>query len=287
MKPFPAGPDIWLMRPQTPAPAGWEVPNLYLLGQKELTLVDAGYPGDSMAEEILAAAHGRPLRQVLLTHGHLDHAGAVPWLKEKTGCTVLCHRLDGERLAKRLQEAQVDGWFQEGEVIEAESKHLRVLETPGHSPGHVAFWIEEEGTLFTGDLVTGAGSTFIGPPEGNMLAYMHSLEKVLALPAKRLLPGHGPLVADPQARIRELIAHRQLRELQIGKILEQGPRTLAQMVETAYGGLIHPGLKGAATITLLAHLDKLVAEGKVGFQPQPAPPQERTYFLTVSTPLPY
>ena len=283
----PAGPDIQLLRLQAPAPPGWEAPNLYLIGKAELTLVDAGYPGAHIAEEVLAAAQGKPIRQILLTHGHLDHAGAAPWLKEKTGCAIFCHEQDRDRLTQRLKKAGVDGLLRDGDVIAAEDKKIRVLETPGHSPGHVAFWIEAEGTLFTGDLVTGAGSTFIGPPEGNMAAYMASLDKVLALPAKRLLPGHGPLVADPQKRVRELIAHRRLRELQIGKILEAGPATLSEMVERAYGGLIHPGLKGAATVTLLAHLDKLAAEKKVGFQTPDAPPHERTYFLTVPTPLPY
>jgi endoribonuclease LACTB2 len=164
---------------------------------------------------------------------------------------------------------------------------VRVVETPGHSPGHIALWIESDGSLFTGDLVTGAGSSLVGPPEGDMTAYMQSLDKVLALPARRLLPGHGPVVAEPQKRIRELIFHRQLRELQIGKLLESGPQTLARMVETAYGGLIHPGLNGAATLTLLAHLDKLAREGKVGFRPPEAAAGERNYFLTVAAPLPY
>lgn len=287
MNPVPAGPDILLLRPQTPAPPGWEVPNLYLIGREQLSLVDAGYMSPRAVDDLLAAAQGRPLGQIILTHGHTDHAGAAAALRERTGCRILCHPADRVTLGRRFPELEVDQEVREGDVIAAEDKRLQVIDTPGHAPGHIALWVEAEGTLFTGDLVTGAGSTFVGPPEGDMVAYMRSLEKVLALPAKRLLPGHGPLVAEPQKRIRELITHRQLRELQIGKILEKGPHTLGEMVETAYGGLIHPGLKGAATITLLAHLDKLAAEGKVGFQSSGAKPHERSYFLTAPTPLPY
>jgi len=287
VNPTAAGPEILLFRPPVPPPPGWEVPNLYLLGRQEVILVDAGYAYAQAADDLLAAAAGRPIVRIVLTHGHTDHAGAAAALKQRTGCRIVCHPRDRATLRRRFPELEVDQEVREGDVIAAEDKRLQVIDTPGHAPGHIALWIEEEGTLFTGDLVTGAGSTFVGPPEGDMVAYMQSLDKVLALPAKRLLPGHGPLVAEPQKRIQELITHRQLRELQIGKILEKGPHTLGEMVETAYGGLIHPGLKGAAFITLLAHLDKLAAEAKVGFQPSGAKPHERSYFLTVPTPLPY
>ena len=283
----PAGPDLMLLRSNRPAPPGWETANLYLLGQNQLTLVDAGYPHPEAAGEILDLIAGRPLLRIILTHGHTDHAGAAAELREKTGAAIVCHGRELGTVRRRFPNLTIDQEVKEGDLIPAEERRLRVLETPGHSPGHIALWSEDDGALFTGDLVTGAGSTFVGPPEGDMTAYMQSLDKVLALPAERLLPGHGPLVAEPQKRIRELITHRQLRELQIGKLLESGPRTLAQMVETAYGGLIHPGLKGAATMTLLAHLDKLTREGKVGFRPPAAAAGERTYFLTVPAPLPY
>jgi glyoxylase-like metal-dependent hydrolase (beta-lactamase superfamily II) len=284
---LPAGPDILLLRSEHPAPPGWEVANLYLLGQSELTLVDAGYPHPQAAGEVLAVIAGRPLGKIILTHGHTDHAGAAAELRRKTGAKILCHPRELGTVQRRFRNLAVDQEVKEGDLIPAEGRSVRVVETPGHSPGHIALWIEDDGTLFTGDLVTGAGSTFVGPPEGDMTAYMHSLDKVLALPARRLLPGHGPLVAEPQQRIRELITHRQLRELQIGKILEPGPHTLAEMVEQAYAGLIHPGLYGAATMTLLAHLDKLVREGKVGFRPPAAAAGQRTYFLSVPKPLPY
>jgi len=284
---IPAGPDILLLRSEHPAPPGWEVANLYLLGKNELTLVDTGYPHPETAAEVLRVIAGRTLTRIVLTHGHTDHAGAAAELRDQTGAALLCHERELGAVRRRFPRLAIDQPVKEGDVFKAEDKRVRVLETPGHSPGHLALWIEAEGSLFTGDLVTGAGSTLVGPPEGDMTAYMQSLDKVLALPARRLLPGHGPVVEQPQQRIRELIFHRQLRELQIGKLLESGPRTLAQMVETAYGGLIHPGLKGAATMTLLAHLDKLTREGKVGFRPEGASAGERTYFLTVATPLPY
>jgi glyoxylase-like metal-dependent hydrolase (beta-lactamase superfamily II) len=134
--------------------------------------------------------------------------------------------------------------------------------TPGHAPDHLCYLLAGRRLAFSGDHVLGRGTTVVLWPEGDMAAYMHSLERVLTLDVDRLLPGHGPLVPDAHAKAREYLAHRREREAQVLAALHAGDATPGAVVARLYAD-VDPVLHPAAELSVRAHLDKLVAEGAV------------------------
>jgi glyoxylase-like metal-dependent hydrolase (beta-lactamase superfamily II) len=276
-------PGIARITPAQEKGSAWEAPNLYLLGDGPLTLIDSGYDRERDVRMILDAVGSRELERIILTHGHIDHAGGAWALRDTTGAEVCAHPADAPSIERRFPGNRVDRLVEDGEKLNAGSFDLEVILTPGHAPGHVAIFIESEGVLFPGDLVTGEGSTLVAPPEGNMKAYMESLRRVQEMPMKILLPGHGPVREDPAARIAELIEHRELREICIYKCLAdaEGPLNLKALVKVMYLGLIHPGLEMAAAGTAWAHLEKMIEDGNVTGGPEgEGNPFAKTFSLT-------
>ena len=184
------------------------------------------------------------IRWVAVTHSHADHAGAAGAVAERTGAELV---------------ESVD----EGFGIEATEFRLEALRTPGHTPDSLCWLLEEERMLFSGDTVIDGSTVVIAPPEGDMTAYLASLERLSArrLRLRTIAPGHGHLIDDPAARIAGYIAHRLEREASIVAALEAGAATLDQLVEAVYVDL-HPALREAAAQTVHAHLIKLAAEGR-------------------------
>jgi len=250
----------------------WQAPNLYLLGRDRLTLIDSGYDREPSLEAIAAATGGARLERIVLTHGHLDHAGGAWKLRERLGAEVWAHRAEEPAIARRFGRRRIDRFLEDGERIDAGGHILETVLTPGHAAGHLCLLLRQEAILLSGDLVTGDGSSLIVPPEGNLRDYLDSLRRVQALPLKTILPGHGPIVYEPAVRLRELYQHRELRELCIaGCLLRGGAMTLKDLTRAMYYGLIHPQLEGVAMGTAAAHLDKLIAEGSAAFEPADEP----------------
>jgi glyoxylase-like metal-dependent hydrolase (beta-lactamase superfamily II) len=137
---------------------------------------------------------------------------------------------------------------------------LEVVSTPGHAPDHVAFVVGTAG--LTGDAVLGQGSVFIAPDPGALTRYLESLGELRRRDLSVLLPGHGPPVSDPAAKLDEYIAHRLERERRLMQGLQAGARTVGEMLDAAWDD-VPAHLRPAATITLAAHLDKLQAEGRL------------------------
>lgn len=267
-------PGVFRVTPEQEKGSPWESPNIYLAGDDPCVVIDSGYDREDHVSGILDYVGDRRISRIVLTHSHVDHAGGARLLQEATGAPVYIHPADEPSLERRFPDFKADGYIREPELLQADGMELLVLDTPGHAPGHIVLWNEEEGLLFTGDLVTGTGSTLVAPPEGNMESYMVSMKRLRSLGAKKLLPGHGPVVDDPKARISELIEHRELREVCILKCLSSEKLGLTALVKTMYGGLIHPHLEPAAAGTAWAHLEKLISEGSV----HKAPPEETNPF---------
>jgi glyoxylase-like metal-dependent hydrolase (beta-lactamase superfamily II) len=137
---------------------------------------------------------------------------------------------------------------------------LEVIATPGHAPDHLAFVV---GTAaLTGDAVLGEGSVFIAPDPGALDGYLRGLERLRRRELTVLLPGHGPVVTDPAAKIDEYVEHRLTRERRLLAALADGARSVTEMLDAAWGD-VPELLRPAATVTLAAHLDKLAAEGRL------------------------
>jgi glyoxylase-like metal-dependent hydrolase (beta-lactamase superfamily II)/8-oxo-dGTP pyrophosphatase MutT (NUDIX family) len=237
--------------------------NAYLVGEGEMALIDpgSGEPGELEALFALIealAADGRRVSCVLLTHHHADHAGGVDAVRARLGVPVLAH-------AETARHVPVDRALADGETVHFAAARrawsLRALHTPGHAAGHFCFLEERTRSLFSGDHVLGGSTVVIDPPEGDMTAYMASLERLAALDAEMLFPGHGSPQGAARRRIRALLRHRREREGRVLRALADGPRGVAELVEVVYADVTRD-LWPWAERSLLAHLLKLEAEGR-------------------------
>jgi glyoxylase-like metal-dependent hydrolase (beta-lactamase superfamily II) len=231
-----------------------------LIDQGRGLLIDAGVGEPRHLEELRRTldAHDATLRDVLVTHGHPDHAA---------GAVAIAREHPEARFSKFPWPAE-DGRFavpwqpiREADRCKVGDTSVVVLHTPGHSPDHLAFWHDESRTVFTGDLVVQDSSVMIHATHGgNLSQYLRSLERLRRLSPRRLLPAHGREVADPDGLLRSYLEHRRRREAQVIDALESGRDTVQAIVESIYDGLA-PALVPAATENVHAHLDKLREDG--------------------------
>ena len=234
------------LRAGNPGPFTLTGTNSWIVGRDPAWLVD---PGPALAPHLAAleaeiAARGG-LGGLALTHDHPDHSEAVPAIRD---------RFPGAPLAGA--RGPVDVRLGEGTRFGP----LEAQRTPGHAPDHVAFVL---GTIgLTGDAVLGEGSVFIAPDPGALAGYLDGLARLRARRLELLCPGHGPLIADPDAKLAEYIAHRLDRERRLLAGLHAGARSVPELLQAAWDD-VPELLRPAATVTLAAHLDKLAVEGRL------------------------
>jgi glyoxylase-like metal-dependent hydrolase (beta-lactamase superfamily II) len=238
------------------------------VGGDELIVLDPASPDEEEQKELDTLIdslldEGRRVREILVTHHHHDHWAGVDHLRERLGVPVAAHPLTARRLSNSLK---IDRLVEDNELIRLEGDpgwELRVLHTPGHTRGHICFYEEKSGAVLTGDLVVGVGTVVIDPPEGNMVQYYASLNRLLALPKlTTLMPAHGPAIGSAREKLEEYIPHRNMRENKILDAVRAGAENPAGIVEAAYTD-VSPAMHGLAERSTLAHLEKLEAEGRV------------------------
>ena len=230
--------------------------NTYLVaGSAGCAVIDPGPEIAAHLEAVAAAAQAAGgARAILITHGHPDHVEGAATLGRLTGASVLAWSREGVPVA--------DALLADGEVVALGDRSLRALHTPGHRFDHLCFLLEDVGALFAGDLVAGVGTVVISPPEGDLLDYLASLRRLLALDLRQILPAHGPAIEQPHALLEQYIAHREQREAQVLAGLADGPVAVAALVATIYADVdaqLHP----IAARSVLAHLLKLERESRV------------------------
>jgi glyoxylase-like metal-dependent hydrolase (beta-lactamase superfamily II) len=252
---------------RNPSPFTYFGTQTYLAGEEELVVIDPGPDLPEHVDAILAALDGRNLKAIACTHTHRDHSPASRPLQAATGAPIIgCAPLALESIGPRAdasfdKQYLPDKELSDGEAIEFDGgKRLIAVATPGHTSNHLCLAYGD--ALFTGDHVMGWSTTVVVPPDGDMAAYMQSLDKLRQRKDRIYYPAHGPAVTKPNQLVRGMIGHRLQRERQILKLLEKGPRDIPDIVANAYPGL-DQRLVPAAGGSVLAHLVDLERRGLV------------------------
>jgi glyoxylase-like metal-dependent hydrolase (beta-lactamase superfamily II) len=228
--------------------------------------------GEGHVEAILRAVMGQRVAAILCTHTHRDHSPAAAPLRAATGapiigCAPLALKDDGPNAHLERADSAFDPDYApdrilaDAERISGDGWTIEAVATPGHTSNHICYALVESGALFTGDHVMKWSTSVVSPPDGDMAAYMASLQKLYDRDDRVYYPAHGPAVEKPRQLVRGMIGHRRQREAQILRELGKGPRAIPDMVEVMYKGL-DPRLKGAAGRSVLAHLVDLQNRGR-------------------------
>ena len=234
--------------------------NTYIIGRDELALIDPGPESDAHHSALLQVVGSR-LKWILCTHTHLDHSPGARALKAATGAQVL-------GFAPTPDDGRQDATFapdralRDADAVDCGAFRLRAVHTPGHASNHLCYLLEAQKLLFTGDHVMQGSTVVISPPDGDMQAYLRSLERLLALDIAALAPGHGHVIETPYDEARRLIAHRLKREQKVfDAVGKKNAATLDELVTIVYDD-VPPRLHPVARRSLHAHLIKLAREGR-------------------------
>jgi glyoxylase-like metal-dependent hydrolase (beta-lactamase superfamily II) len=233
--------------------------NTYLVGTTELAVIDPG-PDDAVHREALlrAAADRGPIRSILVTHTHIDHAPGAAALKAATGAQVI-----GFGAAEQFDPDHCvgEGWTLA--LPGSPALTLRAVHTPGHASDHLCWLIEEHQTLLTGDHVMHGSTVVIRPPDGNLAHYRASLHRLVEFdpPLRQLAPGHGRVMEHIPNIVEALLAHRAARHVRVAAALKAAvDATVDELIPVVYDDVTEKQLP-VARFSLWAHLRDLAEAG--------------------------
>ena len=268
LEPLEVAPGLAMLSVRTPTLPPATHTNAYLVGTRELVLVEPASPYDDEIDKLAgwverALGQGRRIKALLLTHHHPDHVGGAARLRERLGAPLWAHPATAQRLAGRVV---IDRELQDDERIELDGDTptmLQAIHTPGHAPGHLCFWEPASRSLIAGDMVASVGTILIEKSDGDMQAYLTSLAAMDALNAAQLLPAHGLPIRDAHERLQFYIRHRLAREAKVADALVQlGREALVdELVPIAYADTAQIAWP-LARLSAEAHLIKLEREGR-------------------------
>jgi len=265
----PVAPTIRRIIARNPSPFTFRGTGTYVVGHGEVAVIDPGPDLADHVEALLAGLTGEQVTHILITHTHRDHSPAARALQAVTGAPTYGFgpHAGGKRGDPAVEEGGdwdfvPDRTLNDGDRIAGKGWVFEAVHTPGHTSNHLCFALPAEGVLFSGDHVMGWSTSVIAPPDGDMAAYMASLDKLLGRPDLIYWPTHGPAIKEPQDYVRAFIAHRREREAGILDCLRAGVGRIDAIVERLYTGL-QPGLRCAAGRSVHAHLIDLVGRGIV------------------------
>lgn len=246
-------PDVGRLTAPNPSLMTGKGTNTYIFGGDELAIIDPGPDDDrhiDAIEEGIAEFGGKPVL-ILVTHSHLDHLPGAFSLQRRIQVPIAAY----------APILGVDIGLRHGQRLTIGGQGVQCLHTPGHAADHLVFLLEGRHALFSGDLIVGEGTVVLGR-DGELDQYLNSLQLLLPLKLQLILPGHGPAIHDPQARIEGYIAHRLQREQEILTALREGSTTIPMIVEEIYVN-IDPQLHPVAAQSVEVHLRKLMRDGRV------------------------
>jgi glyoxylase-like metal-dependent hydrolase (beta-lactamase superfamily II) len=266
-------PGVRAIAADNPGPFTFKGTISYIVGRDQVAIIDPGPDDAAHVAALLDAVRGETVSHIFVTHTHRDHSPAAAKIKAATGAQVLAqgpHRLARPLYTGEMRrlDASADLDFRpdvalaDGETVSGRGWTLQAVTTPGHTANHMAFAFKEADLLFAGDHVMAWSTTIVAPPDGAMADYMASLQKLARRSEPLYLSGHGAPVRDAPRYVQYLIRHRQAREASILHRLGKGEADIPTIVRAVYIGL-DPRLVGAAALSVLAHLEELVARGAV------------------------
>jgi glyoxylase-like metal-dependent hydrolase (beta-lactamase superfamily II) len=266
-------PGLRRVMADNPGPFTFKGTVSYILGSGKVAIVDPGPDDAAHIGALLDAVRNETVTAIFVTHTHRDHSPAVPKVKALTGATVYAE--GPHRAARPLHigehnplDASADRDFRpdvalkDGEVVAGDGWTVEAVTTPGHTANHMAYAWREANLLFSGDHVMGWSTSIVAPPDGAMSDYMASLDKLTRRAEATYFPGHGPAIEDAGRFVHYYIQHRKAREASILHRLAKSAADIPTIVRASYIGL-DPRLSGAAGLSVLAHLEDLVARGLV------------------------
>ena len=273
-------PGVRRMLADNPGPFTFKGTVSYIVGRGKVAIIDPGPADERHVAALLDAVRGETVTHILITHTHRDHSPAAVQVKAATGAITLAE--GPHRPARPLfvgETARLDTGgdiafapdrrLAHRDIIEGGNFALEAVGTPGHTANHMAFALKGTGILFSGDHVMGWSTSMVAPPDGAMSDYMASLRRLRARPETIYLPGHGDVIRDAPDYVEALIRHRLGREASILARLAKGDADIAALVRAIYPGL-DARLTAAAALSVLAHLEDLVARSLVASDGAPA-----------------
>ena len=263
-----------------PGPFTFTGTGTYIVGRDmpgaQVAVIDPGPEDEAHLHALLRAVKGRTVSHVLVTHTHRDHAPlARPFAAAVGGAPILAAQPPARptHASAPLDEDDDDDFtpgviLTGGEMIDGDGWTIEALATPGHASNDMAFVLRDENALFSGDHVMGWSTTVVAPPDGDMAAYMDSLDRVLARGFSTIWPTHGPAITQVAPFLKAYRDHRLEREAQVMARLAAGDTTIAEMVPALYAA-VDQRLWPAASLSVLSHLIKLEKEGRAAATPEP------------------
>lgn len=270
-------PGVRRLLAPNPSPMTYRGTNTYLIGDRELAVIDPGPALPEHLEAILTALEpGQSISHIIVTHTHVDHSPLAAPLSKRTGAKIWAFggpEAGRSTVMTELAQAGLAGGGEgidtafrpditvaDGERIEGDNWTLEVVHTPGHLGNHIALALGD--SCFTADHVMGWASSLVSPPDGDLTDFMAACARLRARDWSVFHPGHGAPIDDPAGRLDWLINHRLMREAQILSALEQGPATARHLAERIYTET-PSALLPAAERNVFAHLVDLFGKSCV------------------------
>ncbi|MFC2950364.1 MBL fold metallo-hydrolase [Marinicaulis aureus] len=260
-----------------PGPYTYTGSGTYIIGEGDIAVIDPGPNDDAHLEALMKTIDGERVTHILITHTHLDHCGLAMKFAAATGAPLIGFGAHPVREKKHDAPALDEGadysyapdeTIGDGAVIEGPNWRIEAVHTPGHLSNHLCFALPDQKALFTGDHMMGWATTVVAPPDGDMSAYIQSLDKLLAREDEIYFPTHGAPIHNPKRFVRAVKTHRLMRDAQIVEQLKKGRDNIKDITGALYAD-VDKRLHGAAALNVLAHLIRLVRNGAVSCDGEP------------------